>query len=93
MNSNTIINPNEVCSFGYWELVYKNELSVIKYIETNPQNYHINCYRYYLYSFISSIYYIHRNTNINIWKSFVEISTNREKYKHRYIHTYMSIAI
>ena len=33
INSNTIINPNEVSLFTYWDLVYKNELKYNKNIE------------------------------------------------------------
>ena len=82
MNSNTIINPNEVCSFIYWELVYKNELSAIKY---NEKNMHINCYKYYLYSFISSLYYIPIKINIrNEIQKPIKTKTQKHRYKNNY---------
>ena len=91
INSNTIINPNEVSLFTYWDLVYKNELNLIKYNEKNPQNLHVNCYKYYLYSLISYLYYI--PLKINIWKSLVEIPKNNEKHKNSYKNSYTQLQI
>ena len=54
INSNTIINPNEISVLTYWNLVYTNELSVNKDKEDNDKHF----IHYLLYSLISSIYYI-----------------------------------